>query len=346
MEQAYDDGDLKKAVFYAKHLSQVDPIYENLIDYALVSKESGLYKQAIRTLDQAINLDITIPDAHIEKALILYETDETLRAYNYILSLRATLLDDTPWALLAVLAGELQHLQEALFYANKAVNQLPDAWSFHARAIVHQLQKAYLLANEDFQTALSCDPYNPELWNSYGLFFEECMAFERALEVYDTAINQFELTAHFLYLNRAKIHHILGHKEHSLYDCEQALEQIPDSGDIWFLFATILHEQGDFLSALHAYNQSLRYIKKDASIHFCKAQVLEALGNIKQAKTSYQHAVKLDKSNTEIRLAFATFLIKHNLSLQAHALIREGIDYADNTASLERFLQKHDNLFL
>jgi tetratricopeptide (TPR) repeat protein len=315
MSEAYDEGNLMEALVHAKHIYQLVPSYRSFFDYSLLAKELGYYRQALTTLRRAIDIDPLHPDAHIEKALVLYELDLTQEAYDYLLSLRSLLLEETPWALLAVLAGELNHLDEALFYANKALAHLSDAWSYHAMALVLQMRGSYDLASDNFQLALSQDPYNSELWNSYGLHFEKTLAFHQALEVYNTAINHFHLTTHFLYLNRAKMHHILDLKDKAIIDCELALEQIDDSGDIWFLYASLLHESNDLPAALAAYNQSLRYIKKDASIHFCKAQVLEALGRIRSAKASYERALKFAPGNVDMRLAFVNFLLKHNLSL-------------------------------
>lgn len=316
MDKAYEEGKIKEALSYAKCVIQVDPSYDAYFDYALLAKELSLYKQALYALEQAIVLNPKNPDAYVEKALVLYEMDELQEAYYYLIDLRNLLLDETPWALLAILAGELNLLEEAIFYASKAIKYQPNSWSYHARAIVYQINKSYDLASADFQHALSLDPYNPELWNSYALLFEEILAYDHALEIYNTAINQIELNHYFLYLNRAKIHHILNKKDLAIIDCQLALQQVSNNGDIWFLFASLLHEQGNLNAALQAYNQSLKYIKKDASIHFCKAKLLEEIGNIAQAKASYEKALKFDKNNPEIRLAFANFLLRYNLSIQ------------------------------
>jgi tetratricopeptide (TPR) repeat protein len=313
LDDAYQEGDLKQALVYAKHIVALHPIYEAYLQLVALCKEEGLYKPALTALHAAIALEPSNPEAHIEKALLLYELDQSQDAYDYLMSLRHILLDDTPWALFAVLSADLEHLDEALFYAAKAIAQNPSSWSYHARAIVYQARCKYPQAQEDFQKALQLDPYNPDLWNSYALFFEEIKAFEQALEVYNTAINNFDLTFPFLYLNRAKINHLLEHKSLAILDCELALAQMSDNGDVWFLLASLLHEEGNLLGALAAYNMSLRYIKKDASIHFCKAQVLEELGNIKQAKTSYEKAVRFAPTNRDITLAYNHFMLRYNL---------------------------------
>ncbi|NIZ19726.1 tetratricopeptide repeat protein [Entomospira culicis] len=318
MDKAYEEGDLKQALAFAKLIYQYEPSYNAYFDYALIAKELSLFKHALSAIEQALLIDPQLPEAYIEKALLLYELEDLQGAYDYLLSLRHILLDHTPWALLAVLCAELSHLDEASFYAAKAISHSPDAWSYHARAIVYQMRKEYDKASIDFQTALTLDSQNPELWNSYALFFEELLAFEHALEVYNTAIDRFQLEYSFLYLNRAKVHHLLDHKDLAIIDCELALAQANNNGDIWFLLASLLHEDGNLFGALHAYNQSLRYIKKDPSIHFCKAQLLDELGDFKQAKSSYEKALRFAPENQDIRIAYANFMLRYNFMMHHH----------------------------
>lgn len=141
-----------------------------LMNRARVNRGLGNYSDALADYNNALEIDSTLIDAHVQKAIIQLRGGDVRGAEASLNA--AEKLDDKDtdlWVARALLYSKTNRPAEALPYLNRLIKKERLSEYYAERAICRLRTDDYIGASEDIGDGLELDPDNPDLYVARAL---------------------------------------------------------------------------------------------------------------------------------------------------------------------------------
>jgi tetratricopeptide (TPR) repeat protein/S1-C subfamily serine protease len=298
-----------------------------------VNYEAGELEEAIRSFDQALELDPGDVQAHLHRGIAHLDTGNPEQAqldFNQVLRL------DPDLAEAYVMRGKtyraLDDLERAVVAYERAIELDPnDSRAHQERALIYYGLGDYEQAVLDFNRALELDPgiteaylkrgnafgvlYGPDeaiadfnqaieldadnsvAYNYRGIAYERKGDYEQAIIDYDQAI-ELDPSFAMAYGNRAYSYYQLDNFEQSVADNSKAIELNPDFPFSYRGRGKAYYQLGEYEQAVTDFTKAIELKSDFADAYHQRGRTYYRLGDYDQAIADYSEAIVLDPGRT------------------------------------------------
>jgi tetratricopeptide (TPR) repeat protein len=185
-----------------------------------------------------------------------------------------------------------------LLFADEDISP-EDASGFYERAEQFRSAEQYDSADYYYQKALSEDPENLEILNSYGVGLMARDQYDRAMKVFDQAL-QIDPDYRYARYNKALIYQHRKNYKQSLSETFVLMERNPDYYDAMLLAGDSYYFQQRYDSAIYWYEEGYDKGQRSAALCHVMAYIYDQRGDQQKAIHLYQEALSYDSTRVEI----------------------------------------------
>ena len=231
---------------------------------------SGIRKhqEAIKCYENALKIDPNYYTAFINMGIEymhLLDWKKELNCYDSAIQINPK--SDTAWRLKGSRLSVLKQYNEAKECFLKAIDINPrDSTTWEKIGHLYKNLKDYKKALTCYDKALQINPILDELLYSKGSLYEKLEMFNEALECFEQMI-RINKRDEVAWECKIDILISLGNTQRVLDSFKEALENIPDSTDLWWLMGEYLIEQNRINEAVTAYKNLIKNAtEEDANV--------------------------------------------------------------------------------
>jgi tetratricopeptide (TPR) repeat protein len=184
-----------------------------------------------------------------------------------------------------------------LFSEGDGGEEDPD--SFYQRAEEFRGAEQYDSADYYYQKALGEDPENLEILNSYGIGLMARNQYDRAMTVFDQAL-QIDPDYRYARYNKALIYQNRKNYKQSLSETFVLMDRNPDYYDAMLLAGDSYYFQQRYDSAIYWYEEGYDNGQRSAALCHVMAYIYDQKGDQQKAIHLYQEALSYDSTRVEI----------------------------------------------
>lgn len=341
------------------------------IRMAQVLARKQKYREALRILTEAENLEGQSPEIHLFKAEIYSELQDFEKSVaSFHAALELTPAHEQEFILID-LATEYQNqgkLVEARKCLERAIHQNPKSdLAYLEFLFICQMEEKVEEAEAFFQHIIDKDPYNPVAWYYLGLCYQDMELYEKSIEAFDFSITIDEtyvegyiqksesLIALELYEmaipnlleamkhteNRVRIHYTLGECYENLHQYEKALEYYkatveihPEIADGWFGMAICYGHLNKFKDALSLLSKSLELDPDNTEYRLAQAVYLSHTGNFGESEALFEELKEKYPENVDVWIDYGEMYYRLDDPAMAMQVTFEGLKYHPDNPEL------------
>ena len=209
----------------------------------------------------------------------------------------------------AIISGQLNDLQKAIEYFQKALNINPHNAELHcnlANALLDD--RKFNLAISHCNISIKLNALNPIAYSNRAISLEKLGKLEEALASYKTALN-LRPTSYNYCVSIANILRELKKLEEALKFYDKAITLKPGSPDAYNNRGIIYHELNRFEQALDNFNEAITIKPDYAIVYSSLGNTLGALWRYEEAIHNYKKAISIDPEFVDAHANLSTGLL-------------------------------------
>jgi tetratricopeptide (TPR) repeat protein len=283
---------------------------------------------AVKTADEATRLEPTLALAHAARGTSLLATGQSeaaAAAYTKALEREPKLARARVGLAAALIASGKG--TEAVSVARQATEDEPknaEAFAVLGSALYTQnpTPANWSLGIAEAQQGAFLNPKSPMVKFLVGKLFEAQPNIEQAKQKYQEAL---EIDPSFAPARVALINMqvISGDLRGAVAEGNKLVQEVPGSGDAWFLLGTAAVRLNDCQKAQEALEQTVRLSPGNAEAHVYLGTCYHMNGKAKEAAAEYKQALDLRPNNLNWRTDYGLFLSRANQDEEAVAELRK-----------------------
>jgi tetratricopeptide (TPR) repeat protein len=331
VEYLLDVGDINASEIAARQGIQIHPGAVPLqLKYAQVLLSKGKYKNALKYLNLAEQIELTNPDVHLMKGsawLVIGDKHEAEKSFRKAIRNAGVEKDDILYHIGAsyVQAGEIER---AVSYFEKSLNLNPEnELALYDLGFFSDQEGDFRKSIEYYNRYLDIDPFNFSIWFNLGISYNKAGDFEKAIQAYEYALALNEEFDQSLF-NIGNAYANAGKYLEAIQKYNEYLELDPANDDAWCYI-------GECYLNLEEHDQAETYYSKAIELNPQNDTAMFGLGLIMWVEKKFnksvgfiKKAIRVDGMNAEYWVTLAKVYTDYDKPLKAEeALIRAaGLD--------------------
>jgi tetratricopeptide (TPR) repeat protein len=335
VEYLLDEGDINASEIAARQGIQIHPGAVPLqLKYAQVLLSKGKYKNALKYLNLAEQIELTNPDVHLMKGsvwLVMGEKREAEKSFRKAIKNSGIEKDDILYHIGAsyVQAGEIER---AVGYFERSLKINPEnELALYDLGFFSDQEGDFQKSIEYYNRYLDIDPFNFSIWFNLGISYNKAGDFERAIEAYEYALalnEEFDQSLFNIgnaYANAGKYHE-------AIQKYNEYLGLDPDNDDAWCYIGECYLNIEEHDQAEYYYSKAIELNPQNDTAIFGIGLIMWVEKKLKKSVGFIKKAIRIDDLNSEYWVTLAKVYNESGKPAKAEeALVRAaGLD-ADNT---------------
>lgn len=335
VEYLLDEGDINASEIAARQGIQIHPGAVPLqLKYAQVLLSKGKYKNALKYLNLAEQVELTNPDVHLMKGsawLVMGEEDAAEKSFREALKYAGTEKDDILYHIGAsyVQSGEIK---TAIGYFERSLKLNPEnEMALYDLGFFSDQEGEYQKSIEYYNRYLDVDPFNFSIWFNLGISYNKAGNSEKAIEAYEFALALNEDFDQSLF-NIGNAYANAGKFREAIKRYTEYLESDPENDDAWCYIGECYLNLEDYVQAEYYYQRAIKLNQDNDTAWFGVGLIMWLEKKWKESTVFIRKALDIDNSNPEYLITLAKVYKDYNRPEEAEAaLIKAAELEAENT---------------
>lgn len=305
-------NELESAMQYIDKALEFNPYdSEVLITKVKIYEEYNQYNLCLEILEKILTLDSTNEEAKYYKGIALSNMQfhkEAIKVFKELVDLEDFKVD--VYSELAIIYTELDDLDKAEDYYNKAIEMLPfDSKLWYNKGLMHQHFNQIFKAIDSLLFAICIDKKNYYAYKVLATIYANIGRFKDSAEIYDLALKEFANNSELL-THAGGVYGDMGHYDKAINSFSKALK-INKNNFQAFLGRGICYDMlEDYENAIKDFDSAIAIDPTNQELWYSKADSLYNMGKFQRALNSYKKVVELDPANEEAYYDYANLLFE------------------------------------
>jgi len=326
VDRLMEEGDMKSSEIAALQGLQIHPDAVGLkLKYGQVLLSKGHYKQAMKYLDLAEQVEENNPDVHLIKGsawLIMGEDRAAEKSFGKAIKMAGSEEDDILYHIGAayVQAGEVK---KALGFFEKALQKNPrNETALYELGFFSDMRGDFKKSIDYYNRYLDIDPFNYSTWFNLGITYNKAGNYTKAIEAYEFALALNENFDQALF-NIGNAHANSGNYNEAIKRYFEFLEQEPDHDDALCYIGECYLNLLDYHKAERYYQEAIRINKENDSAWFGVGLIMWVEKKYSESVVFIRKAIKIDDTNPEYWLTLARVHNDNNRPKEAEKALKK-----------------------
>jgi tetratricopeptide (TPR) repeat protein len=326
VDRLMEEGDMKSSEIAALQGLQIHPDAVGLkLKYGQVLLSKGHYKQAMKYLDLAEQIEENNPDVHLIKGsawLIMGEDRAAEKSFGKALQMAGSEEDDILYHIGAayVQAGEVK---KAIGYFEKALQKNPtNETALYELGFFSDMRGDYQKSIDYYNRYLDIDPFNYSTWFNLGITFNKAGDYKKAIDAYEYVLALDENFDQALF-NIGNAHANNGEYIKAIKKYIEFLEIQPDNDDAYCYIGECYLNLQDYRKAEIYYQEAIKLNKENESAWFGAGLIMWIEKKYAESVIFIKKALKIDNSNPEYWLTLARVYNDDNQPKEAEKAVKK-----------------------
>ncbi len=337
VEYLLDEGDINASEIAALQGIQIHPGAVPLqLKYAQVLLSKGKYKNALKYLNLAEQIELTNPDVHLMKGsawLIIGNEKEAEDSFNKALKNADVEKDDILYHIGSsyVQAGEID---KAISYFEKSLKLNPEnELALYDLGFFSDQEGQYQKSIEYYNRYLDIDPFNFSIWFNLGISYNKAGEFEKAVKAYEFALALNEDFDQSLF-NIGNAYANAGKYPEAIKSYLEYLELDPENDDAMCYIGECYLNLEDHFQAEKFYRKSLEINPENDTALFGIGLIMWVEKKWKKGIKYIKQALLIDALNSEYWITLAKLYNDSNQFLAAESALIKAAELESGNSEL------------